>query len=476
MNKITVIGLGVDKKDLSSYAENIIKSSVKTLARTGLTKSYKNLMAFGKEIPTLDFIYEKSRNFDTLNKNLANEVLAISKKEPVCYLVDGCATEDNSVKYILSKTRNVEVIGGVSYATKCLERLNVCESGYTALSAYELDERRSIKSPLIVYAIDSKIIASKVKLCLSDLFGEETKVFVSSNGGNKSIYLYELDRFNDYDYSTSLYIPNLPLTKKERYNFDDLLEILAVLRSPNGCPWDREQTEKSILKNVVEEAYELVDAVEQGDDFMIVEETGDLILQSAFYVLFGEEGSRYTRSDVLSDLCKKLITRHTHVFGEDKAVKASDALSVWNSNKIVEKGYETATEYLNAVPSSMPSLMRAEKIGKRAGKYGFDFENHAQATDKILEELSELKKAISNGNSEEIQKECGDLLFSAVNAVRLLGVDAELSLKYSVDKFIKRFSRVENAVKAKGKNMTDYTLSELDEIYNSVKSGEDNDN
>ena len=476
MHKITVIGLGVDKKDLSSYAENIIKSSVKTLARTGLTKSYKNLMAFGIEIPTLDFIYEKSRNFDTLNKNLATEILAVSKQEPVCYLVDGCATEDNSVKYILSKTRNVEVIAGVSYASKCLERLNVCENSYTAFSAYEIGEHRFINAPLIVYAIDSKITASKVKLCLSDLFGEETKVFVSSNGGNKSIYLYELDRLDGYDYSTSLYIPNLPLTKKERYNFDDLLEILSILRSPNGCPWDREQTEKSILKNVVEEAYELVDAVEQGDDFMIVEETGDLILQSAFYVLFGEEGSRYTRTDVLSDLCKKLITRHTHVFGEVKAVKASDALSVWNSNKIVEKGYETATEYLNAVPASMPSLLRAEKIGKRAGKYGFDFENHTQAVDKILEELSELKKAISSGDKEEIQKECGDLLFSAVNAVRLLGVDAELSLKYSVDKFIKRFSRVENVVKAMGKQMTDYSICELDEIYNSVKSVEEDDN
>ncbi len=476
MHKITVIGLGVDKKDLSAYSENIIKSSVKTLARTGLTESYKNLMAFGKEIPTLDFIYEKSRNFDTLNKNLANEVLAIAKQQPVCYLVDGCATEDNSVKYILSKTRNVEVIAGVSYATKCLERLNVCEDSFTALSAYEVSGHRFINAPLIVYAIDSKITASKVKLYLCDIFGEETKVFVSSNGGNKSLYLYELDRLDCYDYSTSLYIPNLPLTKKERYNFDDLLEILAILRSPNGCPWDREQTEKSILKNVVEEAYELVDAVEQGDDFMIVEETGDLILQSAFYVLFGEEGSRYTRNDVLSDLCKKLITRHTHVFGEDKAVKASDALSVWNSNKIVEKGYDTATDYLNAVPSSMPSLMRAEKIGKRAGKYGFDFENYTQATDKILEELNELKKAISSGDKEEIQKECGDLIFSAVNAVRLLGVDAELSLKRSVDKFIKRFSRLENVVKATGKQMTDYSPSELDEIYNSVKSGGKDDN
>lgn len=469
MYKITIIGLGVDGSDLSSYAEKIIKSSVKVLARTGLTESYKNLLGLGLEIPTLDFVYQKSRNFDTLNKNLAMEVLNASKTSPVCYLVDGCATEDNSVKYLLSKTKNVEIIAGVSYASKCLQRLNVCQSSYTAVSSYEIGDSYSLSAPLIVYAIDGKITASKVKLFLIDLFGEEIEVYLSSNGYDKKIYLYELDRQDSYDYSTCLYIPKLPLTKKERYDFNDLLEILAVLRSPNGCPWDREQTEKSILKNVVEEAYELVDAVEQGDDFMIVEETGDLILQSAFYVLFGEEGGRYTRNDVLSDLCKKLITRHTHVFGSDKAEKSADALSVWNNNKIVEKGYDTATEYLNAVPSSMPSLMRAEKIGKRAGKYGFDFDSYHGAIQKINEEIKELQFAIDKGDKDEIYKECGDLLFSAVNTVRLIGVDAELSLKSSVDKFINRFSKLENEVLKIGKNLTDLTALELDDIYNEIK-------
>lgn len=475
MNEITVIGLGVDGKDLSSSAEEIIKSSVKTIARTGLTESYKNLSKFSKKIDTLDFIYEKSRNFDTLNKNLANEVLTLSKTQPVCYLVDGCATEDNSCKYILKKAKNVKILAGVSYACKCLERLGVCESNYTSVSAYEVDKNYSLSAPLIIYAIDSRIIASKVKLFLSELFGDEREVYLSSNGGNSKIKLYELDRQEKYDYSTCLYIPKLSLTEKQRYDFNDLISILEILRSPSGCPWDREQTEKSILKNVIEEAYELVDAVNKGDDFMIIEETGDVILQSAFYILFGEESSRYSRYDVLSDLCKKLISRHTHVFSNDKAFKSSEALNVWNNNKIAEKGYETATEYLSAVPSSMPSLMRAEKIGKRAKKFGFDFESSNKATQKILEEISELQSAISSGNKEEIEKECGDLLFSAVNVVRLSGVDAELCLKNSVDKFIKRFSLVENQVLAKGKKMTDFTLLELDKIYDKVK-GEENDN
>lgn len=476
MFEITVIGLGVDGCDLTSKSENLIKSSVVTVARTGLTESFKNLKALNKDIKTLDFIYEKSRNFDTLNKNLATHVLNLSKSSPVCYLVDGCAMEDNSVKYILKKAKNVKVIAGVSATTKCLERLNLCLSKYTAISSYELENGITLTAPLIVNAIDSAIIAGKIKLVLSELFGEESDVFVASNTYTKKIKLYELDRLKNYDYSLSLYIPELSLTKKSRYDFNDLMKILQILRAPNGCPWDREQTEKSILNNVIEEAYELVDAVNSGDDYSIVEETGDLILQSAFFITFGEEQLRYSRSDVLSDLCSKLITRHTHVFGSDKALASNDALNVWNNNKITEKGYETATDYLKAVPNVMPSLMRAQKIQKRASKYGFDFENHNQAVEKINEEILELKSALKKGDKEEIVKECGDLVFSAVNVVRLLGVDAELSLKYSVDKFIKRFSRLETEIKNRHLSFSSLSSSQIDDIYNAVKKGENDAN
>ena len=209
---------------------------------------------------------------------------------------------------------------------------------------------------------------------------------------------------------------------------------------------------------------------------MIVEETGDLILQSAFYIAFGEEGARYTRCDVLSDLCKKLITRHTHVFGDDVANKSSEALSVWNNNKIIEKGYGTATEYLNAVPKSMPSLMRAEKVGKRANKYGFDFDGFKSALESLLLEVEELKKAVLEKNAEEVEKECGDLIFSAVNVSRHLGVSAELSLKNTIEKFIKRFSLVEEELKNQNKDFNGVSQSELDDIYNLVKAESENGN
>ncbi len=471
MFKITVIGLGVDANDLPFRAKELIKSHQVVIARTGETLSFKLIKQEFPNVKTLDGVYLKSRNFDTLNKNLGDEVIKLAKTSSVCYLVDGSAIEDNSVSYILKKVKDVEIIAGVSHTAKCLERARVSSPNVCSVTCYDINVNE-ISLPLVVTAIDSPIIASSVKLALSDRFGEEIDVFVTDNNGAKKIKLYELDRLSSYGYSTCLYIPSLPLTQKQRFDFSDLMTVLEVLRAPNGCPWDREQTEKSILKNVIEEAYELVDAVESEDDDMIIEETGDLILQSAFYLTFGEEDSRFSRYDVLSELCSKLIYRHSHVFGNDKAGSGEDALGFWNANKIKEKGYETASEYLSAVPSAMPAVMRAEKVGKRAGKYGFDFASVKDAISKLKEEILELETAISSKNSIDIEGECGDLMFSAVNILRLLGVEGELALKNSTEKFIKRFTLVENEVINRGKTLGDYTAEELDAIYNQVKRGE----
>lgn len=471
MHEITVIGLGANQNDLSVTAKEIIDSAKVVVLRTLLTESAKNVKSFKPSAISLDSVYEKSRNFDTLNKNLAKEVLALSKDAPVVYAVDGCALEDNSVKYLIEKRPDIKVIAGVSAGATCLERAREVCVNYTLVSAYEVENNYELTLPLIVYAIDSKLIASAVKLWLSKLFGDDVPCVITSSRGAEKTELYTLDWKNDFDYSTSVYIPKLPLTQKRRFTLNDLFEILSVLRSPNGCPWDREQTETSILPNLIEESYELLSAVESGNDFDIIEETGDVILQTAFYVTFGEEGSRFDRYDVLSDLCSKLITRHTHVFGNDKAEVSDDALSVWNKNKAIEKGYSSGEEYLSAVPTSMPAVMRAEKVSKRASKYNFDFANIDDAVKKIFEEVNELKLSLIDGNEEEISNECGDLLFSAVNVVRKAGVNAELALKRSTEKFINRFAKLEKEVARQGKTMQDLSASELDKIYESVKNG-----
>lgn len=472
MNKIVLIGLGCAEGDITLNALNVIKNAKCVVARTGDAISFKTLKSQNVNAITLDDIYKKSRNFDTLNKNLAKSVIELAKNSDVVYAVDGSVTEDASCKEILKKYKNVEVYAGVSATSKCLERLKISETSVNGVSAYDYINGLKISFPAVIYAIDNRQVAGEIKLLLSDLIGEEREIFVSNLNSDKKIKVYELDRLDGYDYSTAIYVENKHFLQKQRFDFSDLVEITKALRAENGCPWDREQTPKTIEKNLIEETYELIDAIESDDDGMIIEEIGDVMLQTAFYVIFGEECGRYTFYDVLSGICSKLISRHTHVFGTDKASDALSALDTWNKNKAVEKGYANGTEYLKSVPKNFPAVMRAQKVGSRAGKQGFDFNDYTEVITKVYEEIEEIKQAVKNGNPEEIKKECGDLLFSVVNLVRKLDVDGETALNISTEKFINRFSSLEKTVESKGLKMKDLTQVELDKIYDELKKTE----
>ncbi len=472
MANLSLIGLGVQEGDLTVKAESLISKAEKLIVRTTKTESFKQLKKYGKEIISLDYVYEKSRNFDTLNKNLAKEVLSYAKLNDVCYLVDGSVLEDRSCKEILSKNKNVEVSAGVSYLTKTLETLKIVETGVYTVSAYDLISGASLSFPSVIYAVDGIEIASELKILLTDLYGEEKDLTVVSNGKKFRIKTYELDRLKDYNYSTCIYLENKPITEKMRYNYDDLMKILSILRGENGCPWDSAQTPETLRKNLLEETYEFLDALDSEDTDKIVEELGDLLLQTAFYCEFGEEDKSYTRTDVLSGISNKLISRHTHVFGNDIAKNETTALDVWNKNKLAEKSINSGTEYLESVPKNFPSVMRAEKVGGRAQKYNFDFTTVEEVYEKIREEIEEIRSAVLSGDKTQIENECGDLLFSAVNAVRKLGVDGEIALNKSTDKFIKRFSRLEKEVLSRNKTLKDYNQEELDKIYNELKKTE----
>lgn len=470
MYKINLVGLGSDYNDLTLGALNLIKNSKKLVVRTNLTKSYSEIAKIRNDILSLDHVYLKSKNFDTLNKNLAKEVINMSKEGEITYLVDGCAVEDASVREILKRRKNVNLIAGVSQMSKCLEKLNVSLTSCSLYTAYDLLKGESLSLPAVIYNVDSVHIASEIKLKLINEVGEDYKISVISNDINKKIEVYKLDRLKNYDYTTSIYIPKIALIKKSRFDFLDLLEILRILRGENGCPWDKVQTPQSIKINLIEECYELIDAIDSNDDEKIIEETGDVLLQTAFYILFGEEEKAFTKKDVLSFICSKLISRHTHVFGSDKATDEDSALSNWNKNKSIEKGYESDTDYLRSVPRCFPAVIYSQKVGGRASKCGFDFENVSQVFNKICEEIEEVKSAILKNDQNEIEKECGDLLFSAVNAVRLLKVDGEIALKESADKFIRRFERLEKAVLKDGKQIKNLSLNELDRYYNLTKN------
>lgn len=264
-------------------------------------------------------------------------------------------------------------------------------------------------------------------------------------------------------------VQNMWFEFKDAYKIEDLRRIMELLRSDNGCPWDREQNHKSIRANLLEEAYEAVDAIDRANDTDLCEELGDVLLQVVFHARMAEEEGSFTLDDVADGICKKLILRHPHVFGEVKVSDSTEVLDNWDRIKRVEKKQETALSTLDSVPKAFPALMRAQKVGKRAAKAGFDWDAVDGVFDKITEETDELRAAISSGKREDMAEELGDLLFSIVNVARFLKLDAEDALQSATNKFIDRFGRVERLAASRGLDMETAGIDALDDLWNEVK-------
>ena len=252
---------------------------------------------------------------------------------------------------------------------------------------------------------------------------------------------------------------------KDSYNVKDLEEIVRILRAPGGCPWDAEQTHQSIRRNFLEEAYEAAEAIDEENPEHLKEELGDVLLQVVFHTLMEQEAGRFDLDGVADGVCKKLIYRHPHVFGNVSVSGTGEVLSNWEELKRKEKGQATNTDALEAVARSLPALWRAEKVQKKARKAGFDWPDVSGALDKLSEELEELKAAAAQGTN--VAEELGDLLFSAVNVSRFLKVDCEDALNQATDKFIDRFRKVEE--QAGDRPMTEMTLDQLDQLWERAK-------
>ena len=258
--------------------------------------------------------------------------------------------------------------------------------------------------------------------------------------------------------------------QKSNYSIDDLIEIVKLLRGEGGCPWDREQTHESIKADFIEETCEAIEAIDLKDTELLREELGDVLLQVVFHCRLEEEVGSFRFEEICDGICKKLIVRHPHVFGSVQADNTDQVLKNWDAIKMQTKGQESYTDTLTSVAKSLPALMRAQKVGKRAMRAGMDFRTAQDAIDCIANEKAELDAAVANGDKKNIEEELGDLLFSCVNAARHLGVDAELALKASTEKFINRFSVTEELTKAEGLNMKELPIEELDLYWDKAKS------
>lgn len=251
-------------------------------------------------------------------------------------------------------------------------------------------------------------------------------------------------------------------------SFAKLCEIVAKLRGPGGCPWDREQTNQSILPNLIEEAYEVAGAIRTGDDANFREELGDIILVAVMHAEIAREAGRFHIGEALEEVTAKLIRRHPHVFAVSDVKDAEGVVKQWEAIKHEEKGGGDR-HYLAGLPDALPALMRAQKAQKKAARVNFDWTEMSDVVAKVDEEVGETKEALASRDPAQIADEIGDLLFAVVNLARKNGLDAESALQAATNKFVSRFSRVEDEVKARGKKLGEVELEELDQIWNAVK-------
>ena len=256
---------------------------------------------------------------------------------------------------------------------------------------------------------------------------------------------------------------------KENYDINDLVDIVEILRSPDGCPWDREQDHKSIRRDFLEETYEVIEAINKDDKDLLLEELGDVLLQVVFHTQIEREKGTFDLSDVADGVCKKMIERHPHVFGDVNVTTSEQVLDNWDVIKKRTKSQKTQTESMLSIPREFPALMRADKVQKKAAKVGFDWDSVEGAFQKVHEELDELKEAVMMGAQDNAREELGDLLFSVVNVSRFIKVDSEEALTGATDKFIDRFSKVEKMADERGLVMKETSLEELDKLWDEAK-------
>ena len=478
---IKIMGLGPGAKDaLTIGALEVLKSASRIYIRTEKHPTVDYIRTLGIDFMTFDDKYETGTSFDEVYDLIAQNLLSEQAKYgDIVYAVPGhplVAERTVTILIKLCDEQNIEyeILPAVSFIDAMMESLKIDPvSGLRIIDSFDLKNQiGDRRSGVIITQVYNKLIASEVKLWLSQYYEDDSEIYFVRAAGVKGIEvirkipIYEIDRQTDIDYLTSLYIPKNTKSK----DFNDLLEIMDILRGAEGCPWDKEQSHESLKKYLVEECYEVLEAIDEKDDDMLIEELGDVLLQVVFHAKIGKEQGYFNINDVIAGICNKMIHRHPHVFGTETINTSEEVLTTWDKIKRDEKGFETYTEELKHVGKNLPSLMRAEKVQKKASKIGFDFDKVESAMDKVIEELKEVKDVYKSNNKAKILEEIGDLLFSVVNVSRFLDIEPESALHCTIEKFIKRFDYMEKVSLERGMKLEEMSLNGMDSLWNEAKT------
>lgn len=484
------MGLGAGAVDsLTLQAYRLLKKGYPVFLRTERHPVVDMLREEGIAFSSFDSIYDKSESFDEVYHEIVESLLASVQGAslPVIYAVPGHPmVAERSVKLLREKATamglELEMISSSSFLDDMFSSLSIDPNdGFLLLDGLTLDDvMLDNRMHIIITQVYSQEVASEVKLVLMDYYPADTLITVIRAAGVKgqeriwTVPLFEIDRIKEIDHLTALYIPKGE-EQTQFKSFGKLVEIVRRLRGPGGCPWDQEQTHESIRSYLIEETYEVLEAIEKGDMDNLAEELGDLLLHVVMHAQIAKDEGEFSIYQVIEAISEKMVRRHPHVFGGDSVENVDQVLSNWDEIKKQEKGNkepfhredETTVSILDGIPRGLPMLMYAYKQQKKAAKVGFDWDETTQVWDKLYEEIGELKEADSKESRSE---ELGDLLYAVVNLARFMGVEPEEALQKTCRKFEKRFRFIEQQLKEKGLSFSEVNLEWMENHWKKAKN------
>ncbi|MBY8914733.1 nucleoside triphosphate pyrophosphohydrolase [Bacillus sp. YC2] len=484
---ITVVGLGAgDMDQLTVGVHKLLTQAEALYLRTKDHPLVKELeRETAAQIHFFDEIYEKHDQFEAVYEEITDILFEKAKHEDVVYAVPGHPfVAEKTVQLLFERQEEkqitVHTAGGQSFldATFNALRIDPIEGLQFADAAAMSPDELELRHHLIICQVYDQMTASDVKLTLMEKLPDDYEVVIVTAAGSKEedirkVPLYELDRSVGINNLTSVYVP--PIKKEELLyqEFSAFRRIIRELRGPNGCPWDQKQTHQSLKQYMIEECYELLEAIDEEDTDHIIEELGDVLLQVMLHAQIGEDEGYFSIDDVLRDISEKMVRRHPHVFKDVKVRDEHDVVANWEEIKKAEK-QTTSASLLDSVPKTLPALSKAAKLQKKAAKVGFDWDHVQEIWDKVNEEIKEFSAEASDEISDglSLKAEFGDVLFALVNVGRYYKIEPEEALAMTNDKFRRRFAYIENTAASKGLELTDMSLEDMDKLWNEAKETE----
>jgi tetrapyrrole methylase family protein/MazG family protein len=464
---------------MSVGAYRAVKTAGRVLVRTARHPAVDDLRADGIATESLDHFYDGAADFEAVYDAVVEAVLSRAQLEPgLVYAVPGHPLfGERTVTLILERAPQrgvtVEIVPSSSFVDAVLESARAsADTDLLILDAHSLEAGKlDATIPTILYQVHDQATASDTKISLMERYPDEHGVVVLREGEPvRAVPLWEMDH-HEFDHLSSVFLPPVPEDRRKP-TWDDLVRVIARLRAPGGCPWDMEQTHESLKRNMLEESYEAIEAIENDDPAKLEEELGDLMMQPVMHAMIAREDGFFTIDDVIAGITTKLIRRHPHVFGTVDVENSDEVLRNWEAIKRTEPGNAHRTSALDGVPHPMPALMRALDISKKAVKVGFEWPNAEAVLDKVQEEIEELRVELKGLDKQRAADELGDLLFALVNVARWLKIDPEEALRTMVDRFTARFQAMEAMAADDERELKSLTPEEWDTYWERAKRGE----